>query len=224
MKLISPKYGMEIALEENKIHVLVIEKQEIMLEMTENLWRQSKGSEGIFLLSEGDKIFNFSKDVCVILNLFAMDCNERKILNKLYQEILNVGIEEMNEQIVEMNGNVVSCLENLLGKIPYSLDMTYELDVMGLLKLYDVKIDDNSENMVEKIINYIRCMHQICHISVFVFANLKQYLNEEQILTLQEFVMYEKVYLILVESIQKSILECEKYWIFDKDMCIINTY
>ena len=87
MKLVCSEYGLEIELEENKVQVLLIEKQEIALAMTESLWRQSNGGAGIFILSAADKIHNIAKEVCVILNLFDINCNDRKILNKLYQEI-----------------------------------------------------------------------------------------------------------------------------------------
>lgn len=38
---------------------------------------------------------------------------------------------------------------------------------------------------------------------------------------LYEFVFYEKIYLISIESIFIKRLEGEKCWILDKDLCII---
>lgn len=222
MKLVCSEYGLEIELEENKVQVLVIEKPEIALSMIESLWKQSNGDEGIFILSNKDKIHNVAKEACVILNLFDIDCNDRKILNKLYQELSLVAQVQMYEEEAEINSAIVGFLENLLQKVTYDLDIRYEFDISGLLKLYEVKIGGEGQNIVERIINYIRSMHQICHVSYFVFAHLKQYLSTEQLNILYEFAMYEKVFLILVEGIEREKVECEKYWILDKDMCIIN--
>lgn len=222
MKLVCSEYGLELELEENKVQVLLLEKQEIALTMTESIWKQSNGEEGIFILSDADKIHNIAKEVCVILNVFDINCNDRKILSRLYQEIALVAQEQMYEEVAETNGSIVKFLEDLLQRMSYDLDFQYELDILGLMKLYEVKIGAEGQNIVERLIDYIRCMHQICRVLYFVFAHLKQYLNTEQLKMLYEFAMYEKVFLILIEGVEREKVECEKYWILDKDMCIID--
>ena len=64
-------------------------------------------------------------------------------------------------------------------------------------------------------------MSQICHIRSFVCVNLKSFFSKEELKYLYEFAVYEKINIIVIESIQSEALIGEKGWILDKDLCII---
>ena len=52
----------------------------------------------------------------------------------------------------------------------------------------DVKVDDHPESLLEKLESYVKAMHQICKIPVFIFVNLKQYLTEEECVALSQLI------------------------------------
>lgn len=53
----------------------------------QELYRQTEGAEGRFVLSAGDKELDIAKTVTMILNPFAIDLQDRKIVSKLYHQL-----------------------------------------------------------------------------------------------------------------------------------------
>ena len=96
-----------------------------------------------------------------------------------------------------------------------------DFDVTNLLKIYDVRMNSLAENLLEKIVEYIKAVNRICNIRIFIFVGLKQYLTENELEQLYEFIFYEHVYLIILEPMFTQILKGEKCCILDSDLCII---
>ena len=57
MRAIYTKYGIDFLLEENQIITLVVESPRVMNDMLRDLFKQTNGEEGGWILSEQDKIF-----------------------------------------------------------------------------------------------------------------------------------------------------------------------
>ena len=97
MKLICEKYGIFIEFIENQVATLVIENQKVFSEFVQNLNQQINGDEGDLILSDEDKELSFSKQAVLVTNPFTLNCNEKRIVNKLYKELQDT----TNETLVE---------------------------------------------------------------------------------------------------------------------------
>lgn len=222
MKLMYPDYSISFELCENEVPVIVIENPQIFSKLVKEFLLQSNGQEGGFILSEADKIRNISKETQIILNPFSLDCNEKRIIQKLYQEIEIIASEKYVEDSGRLHGEIVEYLDTLLNNIPYATTYCLNENVPALLKAYGVQIDTQADSFLESVINYLRVLNSLCHIEVVICVNLKTFLSDEQILQLYEFVFYQKMYLVLFENNQRKILKGEKTCILDKDQCIIH--
>lgn len=221
MKLIHSGYQLELHLHENQITVLTIENKDAYRTLISDLWNQIEGGEGEILLSDGEKIKKISKEMELIFNPFGLDCNNRKVISKLHQELKGVSDEVLMQECAEVNRNIIEYLEKVVCLVPYAVDFAVDLDVNALLKMYDVRISCLGENLLEKIVEYLRTMNRICNVRVVAFVGLKQYLTADELEQLYEFVIYEKIYLICIESIYTKRIKGENSWILDKDLCII---
>lgn len=221
MRLVYTGYNLEIKLIENQINVITIENTEMFSKIVSDLWSQMEGGEGGFILSDNDKILNIAKNLEFIVNPVAVNCNDKKILSKLYKELENMAMEELYENLSKLNSDIVATLDLIIKRATYGLESELQLDVTGLFKLYDVKFPKGELNLAERLIEYLSICHQICGIKVFVFLNLKQFMSDEEIDGIYEFACYEKIHLILFEGSfhKKSFLE--KNLIIDRDRCII---
>lgn len=223
MRLIYPHNSVEINLAVHNPQILVVENASLFSEMTGDLWRQKNSEGGNWILSEAEKNYRIDKKMEVIFNPFAVSCNDRRILNKLYADLNSIAVLEYAETIADINKSVITFVDEILQKMPYSLISDLELDVMGLLKLYGVKIDEECTDVVEHLTSYIKLMHQVCGVEVFAFVNLKHYLSSEELDLLYQDCAYEQVGLIDIEGVDsKEKLERERYKIIDKDLCIID--
>lgn len=142
-------------------------------------------------------------------------------MTALYQELRKRAIEELQEESISLQNHLIDYAEKLVQAVPYMLDYNDAPDWNGILKLLDVRISSDAESLVEKLIEYIRMHHRLCHIDVFWITNIKQYLSQNELESLSQFSFYEKVHLILLESDEKYRISSEKMLVIDQDGCII---
>lgn len=173
MRLLCSEYGIDLEIRENKVNVLVIESPNIFSLMINELICQMGGEPGRFILSEQDVVKNIAKEIEIIVNPFVIDCNERRIQQKLYQEL----VDEMNEAMVEdtthLQREIISYFEKVIKRVPYPLDFDVEENMTALLKLYHVAIDVQSEVLVVRIMNYIKVLKQFCNIRFIFFCEFE---------------------------------------------------
>ncbi|MCM1124772.1 MAG: type II-A CRISPR-associated protein Csn2, partial [Eubacterium sp.] len=89
MRLMCTEFGIDLEIQENRVNVLVIETPNIFAHVIGMLINQMEGKEGSFILSEKDTIMTLGKAAEIIVNPFAIDCNEKRIQQKLYQELVS---------------------------------------------------------------------------------------------------------------------------------------
>lgn len=151
-----------------------------------------------------------------------MSCNEKKIITKLYQELNENVLDLYVEQKAELNAQIQQFLHLVLNTVPYNLSSSESVELPELLKIYDVRMESETGDLLELLIDYLRAMKKVCGYKVAVFLNLKQYLDEKQLESLYEICSYEKIYFLNIEG-QKSVSSSrEKYVIIDKDLCTID--
>lgn len=221
MKFIYSPYQLEIEIQEQQITVLTIENPKAYSEILSDLWNQIEGMEGELILSENEKVKKISKDVDLVFNPFSLDCNNRKVLTKLYQELKGITSENLLSESVEINKQILEYLEKVIVQVPYSLDYEVDFDVTNLLKIYAVRVNSLAENLLEKIVEYIKVMHRICNIQIFIFVGLKQYMTVNELKQLYEFIFYEHISMIILGPVFTKTVDGEKGWILDSDLCII---
>ncbi len=221
MKIVHKGLNLTMSLSENQVTVLSVENVHAYAEILQDIWNQTQGGDGSFILSDKEKILKISKNVECIFNPFSLKCNDRKIINHLYQQIKEHVDGFFLEETMTINTELNQFIDALLMQMPYALKHNQEMDIMNLLKLYDVEFESNAESILERIIEYLRVMSKLSGINIYVFVGLKQFLRAEELKELYKFAFYEKISIIIVESIHTTLIEGEKGWIIDSDLCII---
>ena len=220
MKLVNSKYNLDIEFEENISNTLVLENKQHMIDVIQNLILQLKGDEGDFVLS-AEKNVKFDKVVEFIANPFEIDFNNKKIVTKLFEQLIAVA-SECVEEYNFINGKIVGTLDDICSKIEYyNVEYNLEYEWKSIFKLYSVGIGENYNSLCEKIEEYVKVLADILHIKLLIFLNIKEYLTEEEIDNLQKICFYKKIFLLLIESEERFVLDNEKTFIIDKDRCLI---
>lgn len=221
MKLVNTLYDLEFDLIENQILVLSIENHLAYSNILGTLWKQYKGEVGDFILSDGSKELKLSQKIECIYNIFNINTNDRKIITKLYQELTFQNDNLLQEESALFKQELISYFDKVISTVPYNLKYNFDTDLSSLMKSISVEIDDDADSLLEKMIQYIKLMNQICGVEIFVIPNLKAYFSTEEIIQLYEFAIYNKIYFIVIEATQTPHIEGEKGWIIDEDLCII---
>lgn len=222
MRLVNAEYGLTLELDENRATILVIEEKQMRLKVIAGLYRQCLGEIGDFVLFEDDQIIKIQKVADILLNPFAIDCNNKKVLTKLYQEIQDCGNENFYNEKQKVNSEIILLLDKIMLNVPYNITTTLDFDFIELCKLYNIQFEATGDNLIERLIDYIRIMNEMCGYKVFILLNFAMYLSEEELRNLYEFAAYQKIYLLLIEYIMPTVIANEKGCIIDKDGCIID--
>lgn len=220
MKLVNSRYGLDIEFIENSVNVLVLENPMFMSDVIQDIISQENGMDGNFVLSDEQNI-KFEKDVMLITDPFHIDFNNKKIINKLYSQLVEIS-KDLVEEYNDINKTIVEALEKISDGINYNcINYNLEFDWKELYKLYNVRIEERYESLEEKLVEYMKILSGIMKPKLVIFLNLKMYLGQEHMEDLVLSSFYNKVPLLLIESYEGYKLKNERKFIIDKDRCLI---
>jgi len=187
----------------------------------EELKEQTNGAEGNFILSDSNEL-NLSKSAIVIIDIFSLSLNNKKLLNTVYNEIKSKTLEE---EMYLRSTELITAIEKYFDEIRYMMDypLTFQnVDFGGLFKAIDLKVEEQYESFLEKLIDYISIIQSLYHFSFIAFVNLKSFLAAEELVQLYEFFNKDKINVLLIENTNNSIqLDNEQVYIIDEDLCEI---
>ncbi len=222
MRFYSKRWELNIEISDINPTTLVIEKPEVLADICNDIWMQSNGICGDIIFSIDGVEQKISKVASVIFNPFAISCNDKKIISKLYKEMYETAQESFYEETSGLLCEIVSYLDALCMEMPYPIKYSSEFNSEGLYKLFDISIDDDATNLLEKLINYIKMIHRIAGIDKIIILGLKRYLSTEEINSLYKEIQYENVTLLNIENSYDCKLQDEHVIILDKELCQIN--
>lgn len=221
MKFGWPEYDIRADFSPRQPLVLSVEHPTALGELIQDWQKQVSGEGGGLYVWDGERDFALSKRAELILNPFVLEMNSKKVLNQIHRELTESALTEFYEETAALRGRLARYWERLLAACPY--DLVYEVDVdMGkLLKTCGIRVDDGEGDFFIKIDDYVKALHRICGVDLFVFLNLKQFVPAEKLAVLYQSAAYEQVSLILLEGVYRGKLETENNLILDQDCCMI---
>ena len=139
MRLVNTEYAdLNIEFVENTYNVIVVESKALYSEMLFGLIAQSAGHEGDFILSEDNKILAAKNNIEIIIDPFRLDFANKRIMNKLYQELCEGIQDKLYEDLGELNSFTVQLLDRAIADVEYPVNYDINTDVISLLKMYNV--------------------------------------------------------------------------------------
>lgn len=200
----------------------IIEAPAFFQRVVQELYNQKNGLEGKFTLSLQDKILNISKKAEMIINPFAVDLNDKRILNKLYMQLSEqANSETFYMKTQEIRRQIYEYIFQLEQEYRYILNVDEEVDLNILFKAAGVRYEVFEEDFLDTLCRYMKIVSELLEIKLIICINLRSYLTAEQIITLINDVKYEEFGLLLIENQERSCLEGVNRCIIDKDLCEI---
>ena len=210
MKLVYTELEQQLVFQENKVNVLVIEQKELFRRMIQELDKQISGEEGGFVLSDNNKTMKIDKEICLILNPFALDINSRKALTGLYNELGKLGLNEENYlKTCSLKGQIAEYIYDLLNQVDYALKFQDDFNLQSMFKALEVEFEAGEGNFLEGLVYLL------------TFVNLKTYLMSEELHEFYKEAFYRKIQLLLLENNIGDELAEEAVSIVDADLCLI---
>ena len=180
MKIINNNWQRQIVLEDNLIHTIILEKKKYYRENILELIRQHKGYEGNFILSINNKEVSFDKNSYFISDLFNIDINNKKIISKVYGELLKNVVDDIAEYN-KITSHIREYFETLVFNNNLDLEYNDEIEANSLLKLSDFRIQFEESNYLEKLIKFLKVLVELCNIKVIFIVGLYRVFSVEEV-------------------------------------------
>lgn len=212
-----------ISFEDGIINVLVVENPRQMSKYISDLKLQIDGFEGGFVLSEADRPVTMSETVDLVLDPFSLNPNSREVINTAYGLLSNKSKDEAH--YIETNAmlaGIESYVIDLLAEQDDILKVTEEINISNIFKSLGAKFIISGESLLESICDYLAVVTKYSKIKLFIFVNIKSYLNSEDLSTLYNHISYQKQKVFFIERCDSYPLERERITIVDEDLCEIH--
>lgn len=225
MKLVHPDYTFQIEFQEGVVQKLVLESPAVMSDFIVDFRKQLEGKDGKWVLSHKGEVLKISDNCELIMSIFDLEINQRKMLNVLYDEL--VGEINGTELLIDwrtINSNLESVLNQAIEGIGY--DICYgELELKVLFKAIELKFQEDVEGgYVGYLLEYLRLMSEVRKIHIFIIVNISSFLTKTELEYLYEQAAYKKYQLLLLDVQNLNVNnERERTIIVDKDYCVIDT-
>ena len=220
MKLRINGFENELNLGDGKVNIVQIENSKLFTHIIDVLNDKINGIDNneIFLFDEKNEELNISKEMIIVFDMFNIDFNTKKIIGKIYDIISNNIKENSDELIEKINFNIRKKLINELNDLPFNFDVKETIDVLDLLKIYNVKIDFKMySNILEKVELLIDIISNLRIATVLIIPNLKSYFSEKELLELYKYSLYNEISLISIERRKYRKLKYEQILYIDNE-------
>ena len=224
MRLLHKDFKFVFEFRENERNLLIVENPKIFSNFIKELYQKDAEDASGFVLSEAETPISIRDNLCCIVNPLAVSLNERRLLGRLYDKLKK---EIMSSELLLENNKVLASLEKyavlILQNSDFELTYSNIIDVSSILKLLDIRFEDRQETLLDKLVGYIEVMHNLMGVRLFVFVHLLSYLSAYEMEKLYEYLQYQKIYSLLVESCQPENIDWySRVVIIDKDICEIS--
>ena len=220
MKLVHINISRHIDFDINTCYSLIIENSTEFYKLTKELYNQTNGEEGNFVLSN-ENILDISKNCLFISDYYSSLLNSKKVLNILNNTILQIIQEndfykefsEINKIMLDINDKVKTYLNT---NIEYNQEFNYD----NLIKISNYKIPQTNI-LIDNMINYIDFYIQNTKINTVVFVGAFSVFEQNDIELLIKQLKYMQLNVLFIDNYQKYKIKDIETIIIDNDLCVI---
>lgn len=211
----------EQSLDEINSMIISLENKKYFYSFMIDLQLSYSEINSIKLFDEREKELKNSDYFEVIPSIFGMDVNNKKNINALLKIIKSDNKEFIQNYVNKANDNLemIAKTLNLESEIQFETDIDFIDD--DLLKMLNIHIKQETNSLVELIFLYIKTTFELRKIKIFIFANLIDYLEDEEISLLLKNCVFLGVIIIDIESKNIKNSNFQFNFILDKSLCLI---
>ena len=220
MKLRINGFENEMIFTDDSVNILEVNNTNCYTHIIETIINKINGIESneLFLFDDNNEELKMDKYVYLVIDIFNIDYNSRKIMNKIYELIERNVKNNQDFKIEEIAFKLRNCIIEEINEMPFEFEMKNELEILEILKLYNLKIDsDNYSSVLQKIEILIDILSTLKLADILIIPNLKVFLNDEELIELYKYSLYNNINLVAIERKNNSKLKYEKILRIDDD-------
>lgn len=171
----------------------------------------------IFTDNESNEI-NIINKINIIIDYFNIDFNSKKILSLINKKINSSISVNDKDNLSKLYNKIKKIYIPILNDMDLNIDINNDFDLDLIVKLLNVSIK-NKDNILDNLFLLTDIEHELSISKLLVFVNLKQYLNEQELIELYKYLLYNNIVVLLIDSQAYGVCnEYEKKIIIDNEL------
>lgn len=218
MKLISYNHGIDVELSKG-INNIVIENKKQFRDFILECKNQIEGNKGNIIISNCNKDTNLKKGVNIITDIFNLDLNKTEFIKIVISDIIDILQDERYYSLfLDLKENLETFLDDVLNDYTLELEYDHNDDIGKILKLKNINIYGNREELLEKLIIYLNTVNKLLGINIFITVNISSFYSREELKIIDSECKYNDIILINIDNINVH-NNCYTILAIDDDLC-----
>lgn len=213
MKIRLNSFQNDINLFDGTVSVIEIENAKYYNKLIQNINDNINGYETneILLLSDNDEILKLEKEAMLVIDLYNIDFNSKKIISKIYSLIATNIKNKQTDELSEIISKLRHFIDLELIDLPFNFQLKDNIEIKEILKTFSVKIENTEyPTLIEKIELLIDIVSTLQICKIIIIPNLKLYLDAKELIEIYKYSMYNEIKLVLIERNSTSKLQYEQ--------------
>lgn len=213
MKIRLNSFQNDINLFDGTISVIEIGNAKYYNKLIQNINDNINGYETneILLLSDNDEMLKLEKEAMLVIDLYNIDFNSKKIISKIYSLIATNIRNKQTDELSEIISKLRHFIDLELIDLPFNFQLKDNIEMEEILKIFSVKIENMEyPTLIEKIELLIDIISTLQMCKILIIPNLKLYLDEKELIEIYKYSMYNEIKLVLIERNSTSKLQYEQ--------------
>ena len=220
MKLVHINISRHIDFDINFCYSLIIENSTEFYRLTNELYQQTNGEVGNFVLSDNE-ILDISKNCLFFYDYYTNFLNSKKIQNILNNKITQIIQEnDFYKEFSQINKILIDINDKIKENIDINIEYNQEFNSDSLIKSSNYKISQTN-TLLENIINYIDFYVQNTKINTIIFVGAFTVFDQSTIEIFIKQLKYMQLNILFIDSYQKYKINNIETIIIDNDLCVI---
>ena len=219
MMLAHPELQAPLELSGPFIASLVVEEPRFLRRLITDLSSQLKGEEGPFVLSHDEKILAVPSWVELITDPLTFEMNSRPLLGKIASAMEH---EAVSEGHFLKTAEILQNVEQYIRELAFSFDCDIRCGRCtpgALLKAVGVFLEDDYEDPLERLTDYMELVREFDRDKLFVLPELRRFFTDEEMSLFLETLVGHSFRVLLIESTSREKLPLENRVTIDTDLC-----
>ncbi len=220
MKLSIKYIDNNIDFDNSCINCLEIENKNYFYKVVNDINSISNGNilEDVIFSDDEYKELNLSNKINMVFDYFNFDFNSKKIISIINKKINdNISVEN-KENLSKLYNKIRKIYLPILNDMDLNIDINNDFDLDSIIKLLNVSIKPK-DNLLDNLFLLVDIEKELSINKIIVFVSLKQYLNNNELIELYKYLLYNNVVALLIDSQSYGVCnEYEKKLIIDDEL------
>ena len=218
--LASQLFSEPIHINSDSVAVLCVENKQLYRNLISACINECPEEIG-FVFSQNFKPIKFKGNACFVNDFYNLNLSS-SVLKKIYENISLFCNVDLQQETINLKSLIATFLEKIMMNYEYDFTCDFELDLVNLFKIQDLKPNISTENLCHSLLDFLVLLSKYSKVKCFILLNMHLYFTDDELTLLFKEFVYNKLNVLVLENncnFRKT--QYETVRIIDEDLCEI---